>query len=345
MGIKNLMPLLKKFCPSSLRPLDLASLSDQFLTCDASITMYQFLFSTVSLTKKNDIVQPLDPSGLSSAHILGLIYRSLFLLESRIKPIWVFDGKPPNEKTEILVERMNKINESEELMNDSLENSDFLSAFKYKVQSLRITEEMKKDGELAVKLLGIPCIKSPGEAEAQCAYIANMKEIYGTISEDSDCLVFGSKKLIKGLNSKESIKKKAVEIDLEGVLKELDLNMEKFVDLCILCGNDYNQNITNLGAIGAYKFIRKYGDIETIIGEIEEKSRKKGRFYQIPKNFDYKNVRELFKNPKINRISYEEIEWKKPDLEGLKHYLIENKGFSVKRTDNIVKRFKELKNI
>ncbi len=345
MGIKNLIPLLKKFCPSSLRPLDLLSLSNQALTCDASITMYQFLFSTVSLTKKNEIVQPLDPKGSSSAHIMGLIYRSLFLLESKIKPIWVFDGNPPHEKTDILVERMNRMNEAEELMNNSIESADFINAFKYKVQSLRITEEMKKDGENVIKYLGIPYIISPGEAEAQCAYIANMKEMYGTISEDSDCLVFGSKKLIKGLNSKENSKKKAVEIDLEEVLVKLGLNMKEFVDLCILCGNDYNDNITNIGALGAYKFIRKYHNIETIIEEeIVEKKGKTGRNYQIPDNFNYKKVRELFVNPKIKRISYEEIQWKKPDLEGLECYLIKEKGFSAKRTENIVKRFNVLKN-
>ena len=127
MGIKNLMVLIKKICPSSIKEIDTSTLSSRILSCDASITMYQFLFSTLYLTKKNEITQPQDPSGTSSGHIMGMIYRSLFFLEHKIQPIWVFDGKPPNEKTDILFERMSKISESEELMADSIEKNDFQS--------------------------------------------------------------------------------------------------------------------------------------------------------------------------------------------------------------------------
>lgn len=344
MGIKNLTTLLKKFSPNSFRVLDIFNLSNQTVSCDASITMYQFLFSTIYLTKKNEIVHPQDKEGNSSGHILGLIYRSLFLMESKIKPIWVFDGIPPDEKNDVLVKRMNNIAESEELMNDSLNDSDFQSAIKYKVKSLRITEQMKDDAKKLVHFLGAPYILSPGEAEAQCAYLTNMNEVYGTVSEDSDCLVFGSKKMIKGLIGSDKSNKKAIEIDLSMMLKEMNLDMKAFIDLCILCGTDYNQNIRNMGSITAYKYIHEYGNIENILKEIieKQKSNVKKKFI-VPENFDYKKIRKLFTNPKIKEVSLEELEWKKPDIKGLENFLNYEKGFSSNRTNNIIKRLNNLK--
>ena len=344
MGVKNLMILLKKLCPQSLKELDFQSLSGKTLACDASITMYQFLFSTLYLTKKNKITQPLDKEGNSSGHIMGLIYRSLFLLESNIKPIWIFDGKAPEEKTDVLIKRMNKISSAEELMNDSLEDSDFQSALKYKVQSLRLTEEMKNDAKCVVELLGLPYILSPGEAEAQCAYVSKLNEVYGVVSEDSDCLAFGTKRLVKGLTASESPKKKLVEIDLEVILKELKIDMKTFIDLCILCGTDYNENIKFVGPSNAYKYIQKYGDIETIIKEVVEKQKSTvKRKYEIPANFDYKRVRELYVNPTIQKLEFKDIEKKEADISGLEKYLLEKKGFSINRTNNIIMRLIDLK--
>jgi len=338
------MVLLKKICPSCIHEINTPHLSSKIISCDASITMYQFLFSTLNLTKKNEIVQPQDPSGISSGHIMGLIYRSLFFMENKIKPIWVFDGKPPDEKTDVLVQRMNRIAESEELMNESLDNNDFENAFKYKVQSLRLTDEMKDDAKRVIGYLGLPMIISPGEAEAQCAYLSNLNEVYGALSEDSDCLVFGAKKLIKGLSVSEKSKKKVVQIDLEEVLKGLGLDMKGFIDLCILCGTDYNENIKYIGALTAYKHMKKHGDIETIVKEVIEKQKTSSkRQYIIPKDFDYKKIRELFTNPTVHKMTLKDIEWKKPDANGLEKYLNEEKGFSINRTNNILKRLEAIK--
>ena len=65
------------------------------------------------------------------------------------------------------------------------------TTFKYKVQSLRLTDEMKDDGKRVIGYL-IPLIVSPGEAEAQRAYLSTLNEVYGTLSdgfwgEKTDC--------------------------------------------------------------------------------------------------------------------------------------------------------------
>ncbi len=40
-----------------------------------------------------------------TSHLVGLFNRTINLLENKIKPIWVFDGKPPELKMEELKKR------------------------------------------------------------------------------------------------------------------------------------------------------------------------------------------------------------------------------------------------
>ena len=78
-------------------------------------------------------------------------------------------------------------------------------------RSIRITAEMMADAKKLVKLMGVPCIEAPGEAEAQCAEMVKMGLAFGTATEDMDALTFGSKFLIRGFNSK---KEPITQIDL-----------------------------------------------------------------------------------------------------------------------------------
>lgn len=77
-------------------------------------------------------------------------------------------------------------------------------------------------------------------------------DIYAAATEDMDTLTFGSKLLLRGFNSK---KEPITEINLDLILEGLKLNMDEFVDLCILCGCDYCDNLDGIGAITAFKLI------------------------------------------------------------------------------------------
>ena len=43
------------------------------------------------------------------------------------------------------------------------------------------------------------------------------------------------------------------------------MNMDQFIDFCILCGCDYTCKIHRLGFTTAYKSLKKYENIEEII--------------------------------------------------------------------------------
>jgi len=59
--------------------------------------MYQFLATTSSATD-NYIQNLTDKDGNKTGHLVGLLNRTVMLIDNGLKPAWVFDGKPPQFK-------------------------------------------------------------------------------------------------------------------------------------------------------------------------------------------------------------------------------------------------------
>lgn len=104
-------------------------------------------------------------------------------------------------------------------------------------RSIHITADMMADAKKLVQLMGVPMIEAPGEAEAQCAEMTKMGLAFGTATEDMDALTFGSSHLLRGFNSK---KEPITQVDLNALLEGFGMNMDEFIDLCIMCGCDYS---------------------------------------------------------------------------------------------------------
>jgi flap endonuclease-1 len=54
-----------------------------------------------------------------------------------------------------------------------------------------------------LKLMGMPIIEAPGEAEATCATLCKAGKVFASATEDLDALTFGTKILLRGFNSKK----------------------------------------------------------------------------------------------------------------------------------------------
>ena len=63
----------------------------------------------------------------------------------------------------------------------------------------------------------------------------------------------------------QSAAQSIMEIDLEVMLQELELSMDKFIDLCIMCGCDYANNIRGIGAVRALSLIKQHGSVEAVV--------------------------------------------------------------------------------
>ena len=105
MGIHRLFQLLETKCPQSYRVTPINVYVGKTVVCDASNAMYQFLVATSNTYNNNVVLDLTDAEGNRTGHMLGLLMRSLAFQEAGVKPIWVFDGKPPTMKSGELARR------------------------------------------------------------------------------------------------------------------------------------------------------------------------------------------------------------------------------------------------
>ena len=87
-------------------------------------------------------------------------------MENGVKPIWVFDGKPPELKSYVLDQRKENKLKAEEEKQVLIDAGDLEGAKRMAGRSVRVTPEMMEDAKKLLKLMGTPVIEAPGEAEA-----------------------------------------------------------------------------------------------------------------------------------------------------------------------------------
>ena len=338
MGIKRLMNLLREKAPKSIKSVPLSNYTGQLFALDASMAMYQFLISTQTIKTGFSIAELRDEQGNLTGHLLGLLNRTLMLMEHGIRPVWVFDGKPPEAKMNTLRGRKEIKENAEKEKDEAKDQGDMEKALKFANQTIKIDQKMTDDAKKLISLLGIPVIEAPSEAEATCSILAKDKKVFAAATEDMDTLCFGCPVLIRELTGKEE---NIIEIKLDVALSELGLTMDEFVDLCILCGCDYCERIEGIGCIKAFQLIKEYKTIEKVI-EYTEKYNKddnhKKKMTYNKENFDFVQARELFKKPEVIDTSKVELNFTSPNIEGLKEFLVKEKNFSETRIDNAIKR-------
>ena len=132
---------------------------------------------------------------------------------------------------------------------------------KKKSQLIHVTHEDYKLVQTLFDILGVPYVYAIEEAEKFCSYLCLNGKVDAVLSEDSDVLAYQCPISISKYNSSSHI---CTVIVFENILSELDMTGSQFLDLCIMCGTDYNKNIPKIGSITAYKLLIDHGSIENI---------------------------------------------------------------------------------
>lgn len=135
------------------------------------MAIYQFLIATQSFSKMGvpGVQELKDADGNLTGHLVGLFHRTVQFMEQGVKPVWVFDGKPPDLKADELEKRQAMKAAAEEEKKVAEAAGDMERAKQMAGRSIRITKEMMEDAKKLIKLMGVPYIEAPGEAEAQCS--------------------------------------------------------------------------------------------------------------------------------------------------------------------------------
>lgn len=148
MGIKQLMNIINEKAPSAVRKVPLEQFSGRTIACDASMAMYQFLIATQYAQAKSTVT---DETGNPTSHILGLFHRTIQFLEYGIKPIWVFDGRPPVQKENELLKRKDlKKSNKQKLIEaqvtpfgmEGVKRKPFTKSQTYMIQKTKYSEEV-----------------------------------------------------------------------------------------------------------------------------------------------------------------------------------------------------------
>jgi len=103
--VKLLGVNLKDLIPENAKQdIEIKSLKGYSIALDGYNMLYQFL----AAIRQPDGTPLIDSQGNITSHISGLFYRTINLIEEGIKPIYVFDGKPPEMKKREIEERISR---------------------------------------------------------------------------------------------------------------------------------------------------------------------------------------------------------------------------------------------
>ncbi len=314
--------------------INIKELKGKIISIDAYNALYQFL----SIIRQPDGTPLRDHAGRVTSHLSGLLYRTANFLAEGIKPVYVFDGRPPELKMRTIGERIKIRMEAKEAWEKALKEGNLEEARSKAQQATFLTKDMVDEAKKLLDYMGIPWVQAPSEGEAQAAYMAKKGDAYASASQDFDSLLFGAPNLVRNLaiTGKRKLPRKNVYVDvkpeiifLEENLKNLEIRREQLVDIGILVGTDYNEGIKGVGPKTALKLIKKYGSLENIIQE---------RGYTIP---HYKEIKDIFLNPPVTD-SYN-LEWRAFDEEKLIEFLCDEHDFSRDRVMSAIEKMRAFK--
>ena len=310
----------------------LEDLGGKTVAIDAFNAIYQFL----SIIRQPDGTPLMDGSGRVTSHLSGLFYRTSNLIEMGIKPIYVFDGVPPQFKREVIERRHQVKVQAQVHYEKAVVKGDKPKMRLFAQATTTMKDYMKTDSQRLLELMGLPWIQAPSEGEAQAAHMTCRGEADYCASQDYDSLLFGAPLLLRNvtISGRRKLPSKNVYVDivpetivLKDVLRDLDVTYEQLIDIGILIGTDFNPDgIKGLGPKTALKLIKQHGKLENALPYI-----KNAQFPHPPEE-----IREIFLHPSVTD-NYE-VEWREPSVDGIVDFLVREKDFSEDRVRKAVER-------
>merc|ERR1719470_608015 len=130
---------------------------DHEIAVDASVVLYQFLAAVT------------DSGNQQNSYLMGIFKRTVWMVDHGLEPVFVFDGEPPNLKDSILEKRNEKREEAKAALNKAKDEGNQEEIVKQSKKLIKRTQEQEVEVKKLLKLMGIPYIDAPSEAEAQIA--------------------------------------------------------------------------------------------------------------------------------------------------------------------------------
>jgi flap endonuclease-1 len=317
------------------KEISIPDLNGKVIAIDAFNTLYQFL----TTIRQPDGTSLMDNQGRVTSHLSGLFYRNINLLLEGIKPVYVFDGQPPELKFAEIERRKNAKRVAEGKYAEAKSSGDESSMRKYSGQFVKLTDEIINESKDLLDAMGIPVIQAKGEGEAEAATLARMGKVYAAASQDYDAILYGTPQLIRNLTLARRRKTSAgiyidvkpELIDFQDVVTKLGVDRDQLICLAILVGTDYNPGgVKGLGQKKALEIVQKYKYPVQIFQHVEK------NYSYI---FDWQEVFKQFHEYESDGVG--DIKFKKVNEEKLKKLLLDH-DFSENRIDSGLEKLRKL---
>lgn len=269
MGIRYLNKYLRDNC-DSIKQVHLSDLRNRTIAVDVSIYLYKFLA---------------EDALLENIYLMISIFRKY-----NIKPIFIFDGKPPEQKRETLQERKSIRKEAfkefkslkqslkdvdHEFQQDIIDQMDNL-----KKKFIRVTNDHIKKVKNLMECYGVSYCTAEGEADELCVKMVQKNKAFACLSEDMDMFVYGCTRVLRYFSL---VNNTAILYNLKDILKDLELSIFDFREICVASGTDYNPNKKT----SLYKTLKYFNKFK--------KSNETNFYEWLEKNTDYvENIIDLY---------------------------------------------------
>ncbi|KAL0212687.1 hypothetical protein RCL1_006313 [Eukaryota sp. TZLM3-RCL] len=339
MGIKDLTKVIEEHAPLGVSEHDVKSYFGRKIAIDASTYLYQFMIA-IRNAGQGALTNAL---GEETSHLQGFLSRTTRLLELGIKPVYVFDGTPPDLKSSELSKRREAREDATAKKEEAKEVGTAEEVAKFERRTVRVTRQHSEDVKILLGHMGVPFISAPSEAEAQCAAMTREGVTWATATEDMDALTFGTPIMLRHLPQADQKGIPVKEFRLEEVLQGLGFSMDQFIDLCILLGCDYTTTIKGVGQVRAISLMKEHGSLEAVIEHLKNLDSKK---YDVSEDFNWNGAKELFIKPDVLRSEQiGTLRWTAPNEEALVTYLVGEKGFQEDRIRKYAERLRKARSM
>ena len=249
MGIRNLNRFIRDHCTTeSVKCVPVSHLSGKKIAVDISIYIYKFVG---------------DECLVENMYLMLSIFKHYNVI-----PIFVFDGKPPTEKKELLIKRKNDKKYAESEYNRLKENLKSRDIDDDEKQEMITTMDLlkkqfvyiQKDQINMIKEMivsyGMTYYEANGEADELCALLVLKKIVWACLSEDMDMFVYGCSRVLRYFSL---LNHTLVLYDTKKIVEELGLTQKEFREICVLSGTDYNiQSSLNSESMNLHKVLKLF---------------------------------------------------------------------------------------
>ncbi|TLS24084.1 hypothetical protein PpBr36_08302 [Pyricularia pennisetigena] len=257
MGIVGLLPLLK----SIQRPTELKKFAGETLAVDAYGWLHR---GAVSCALELAQGKP------TRKYVDFAMHRVKMVKYFGATPYIVFDGDFLPSKALTEASRAKRREESRKAGMELLKAGKPAQAYLEFQKAIDVTPEMARHLIEELKKIDVPYVVAPYEADAQMVYLERNGYVSGIISEDSDLLVFGAKRLLTKLDQHGQ----CIEVNRREFCAVREISLTGWTDaefrqMAIFSGCDYLEGINKMGLKTAYRMIRKHKTPEKVIRQLQ----------------------------------------------------------------------------